>query len=193
MYKILLLLPILISCTTLTVAPDTSKNYTSPPKQLYSGSFHKSYQYHILTNSCTKAEDDAQPEVNEFCDMALELHYFVDSPITHLMSNIMQEHNRLFRFVVATEFKIEINDNELSISNAQGGEWYKFEEKLENDKNLLWIRVSYEEEDKPLVADIVLDMTDPSNPQKIYAVDENTDTEEVQWADIKKELKRSKK
>lgn len=193
MNKIICLLPLLLACTTISKTADTSKNYSSPPKQLYAGAFHKSYQYYVLTNNCTKTYDDTQPEVSEFCDMALELHYFVDSPMKYLMADVMQEHNHLFRFAVAPEFKVEVNENELSISSSVGGEWYKFEEKLENNKNLLWIRVSYEDQEKPMVADIVLDVTDPSQPKKVFVLDDSPESEEIQWNDIKKQLKGNKK
>ncbi len=180
MKNFILLLPLLaIACTTANVS--TSKEYKSVPKQLYAGSFHKSYQYYILSEPCKATTKD--------CGMSLELHYFVDSPVLYPLSTLVGEFNYLFQFDVAPEFKLEVNDNELSISNSVGGKWYKFEEKTEGDKSLLWIRIGYEADDLPVSADIVLDLTDPTTPKRIHAETNIQEGKDSDWNEIKLQLK----
>ena len=120
---LLLLVPIFISCTTTS----NLKEFTTPPKQLYGGSFHKSYQYYVVTNVCRPAPENADKLITHICDMGLELHYFVDKPTTFVFSDISAKWGHLFEFSLAPEFKVEGENNEVSISNKVDGKWYKFE------------------------------------------------------------------
>lgn len=184
-YILLLLLPLFISCSTTS----DLKEFTTPPKHLYKGSFHKSYQYYVVTNVCKPAPQDMKGATHT-CDMGLELHYFVDGLSTVVLSEIAGKWSHLFEFSLAPEFKVEGENNEVSISNALAGKWYKFEEKTIGVKSLLWIRVNYEVSGDSASADVVFDLSDPTKPKLVFADEATEDDDKDQsWADIKKRLK----
>lgn len=187
MRKLLLLLPALFACTT--AANKTSATSLAMPTDLYTGSFHKSYQYYIKNKGCLEVQTQVAEQATKSCEMNLELHYFVDTPFIHSLASLTSTHAFLFSFFYGPDYKVEKEGNEVSISSDTEGKWYRFEEKTEDEKSLLWIRVGYVDDEKPMVADVVLNITDASQPRSIYPIEAREESEEINWNEIKKSLK----